>query len=392
MLTSFGPTFPRLFLAAILQELGFVLMVHFPGYLDGLGVSEGTFGVLYAVGAVSALLLRPAFGKLLDLTHRRTVLLFAGALNAVFVLSFILTSAWGPLLWVLFLSQRVLQIGLFTAMLTYAADAIPESRRTQGLAIFGLSGLLPIALGGVLGDVLIGSFGFHGLFVAASLVGFASWGLVWTFPLLAIRGPGPRRGFFNALAQRNLLPVWWITLSFAAGLETLFTFTRTFVDDRQLGSAGLFFGIYGLAAAVTRILGGRSYDRIPQRPLVLIAIVSYGLSLMMLGLAQAVPLFAIAAALGGMAHGAVFPVLSSSVIYRARVSERGSALSIFTSIFDVALLVFAPLVGLLIEGFSYAVAFSAMGAFLLIGGVVYSVWDKRMIASGAMVNVASSST
>ncbi|MEX2133918.1 MAG: MFS transporter, partial [Acidimicrobiia bacterium] len=390
MLTSFGPTFPRLFLAAILQELSFVLMVHFPGYLDGLGVSEGTFGVLYAVGAVAALLLRPAFGKILDLTHRRTVLLFAGALNAAFVLSFILTSAWGPLLWVLFLAQRVLQIGLFTAMLTYAADAIPEAKRTQGLAIFGLSGLLPIALGGVLGDVLIETFGFNGLFAAASLVGFASWGLVWTFPLLAIRGPGPRRGFFNALAQRNLLPVWWITLSFAAGLETLFTFTRTFVDDRQLGSAGLFFGIYGLAAAVTRIFGGRSYDRIPQRPLVLIAIVSYGLSLMMLGLAQAVPLFAIAAVLGGMAHGAVFPVLSSSVIYRARVSERGSALSIFTSIFDIALLVFAPLVGLIIEGFSYSVAFSAMGGFLLIGGLVYSIWDKRMIASGAMATIASS--
>ncbi len=392
MLTSFGPTFSRLFLAALLQELSFVLMIHFPGYLDDLGVSEGIFGILYAVGAVAALLLRPAFGKVLDLTHRRTVLLFAGALNAAFVLSFTLTSEWGPLLWVLFLSQRVLQIGLFTAMLTYAADAIPEAKRTQGLAIFGLSGLLPIALGGVLGDVLIGAFGFNGLFAASSLVGFASWGLVWTFPLLAIRGPGPRRGFFNALAQRNLLPVWWITLSFAAGMETLFTFTRTFVDDRQLGSAGLFFGIYGIAAAVTRLFGGRSYDRIPQRPLVLIAIASYGLSLIMLGLAQAVPMFALAAVLGGMAHGAVFPVLSSSVIYRARISERGSALSIFTSIFDISLLVFAPLVGLLIEGFSYSVAFSAMGGFLLIGGVVYSYWDKRMIASGAMVNVARSST
>lgn len=384
MLTSFGPTFPRLFLAAIFQELSFFLMVHFPGYLDGLGVSEGKFGVLYAVGAVTALLLRPAFGKILDLTHRRTVLLFAGALNAIFVLSFILTSAWGPLLWSLFLAQRVLQIGLFTAMLTYGADAIPEERRTQGLAIFGLSGLFPIALGGILGDVLVDSLGFDGLFAAAAFAGFASWGLVWTFPLLAIRGPGPRRSFFKALAQRNLLPVWWITLSFAAGLETLFTFTRTFVDDRQLGSAGLFFGIYGLAAAATRIFGGRSYDRIPQRPLVLIAIVSYGLSLITLGLAQAIPLFAIAAVLGGMAHGAVFPVLSSSVVHRARISERGSALSIFTSIFDIALLVFAPAVGLLIEGFSYAVAFSAMGGFLLIGGVVYSIWDKRMIASGAM--------
>jgi predicted MFS family arabinose efflux permease len=384
MLTTFGPTFPRLFAAAILQELSFFLMVHFPGYLDGLGVGEGTFGLLYTAGAVAALVLRPALGKLLDLTHRRTVLLFAGALNSAFILSFVLTSEWGPLLWVLFLAHRVLQIGLFTAMLTYGADAIPERRRTQGLAIFGLSGLIPIALGGVLGDILIDGVGFNGLFVASAAAGFASWGLVWTFPLLEIRGPGPRRSFFHALAQRSLLPIWWITLSFAAGLETLFTFTRTFVDERQIGSAGLFFGVYGLAAAATRIFGGRSYDRIPQRPLVLIAIVSYGLSLVMLGQSQAVPLFVIAAFLGGLGHGAVFPVLSSSVVYRARASERGSAVSIFTSIFDVALLLSAPTVGSMIEGFSYTVAFTTVGALLVVGGLIYSVWDKRMIASGAM--------
>jgi predicted MFS family arabinose efflux permease len=384
MLTTFGPTFPRLFAAAILQELSFFLMVHFPGYLDGLGVGEGTFGLLYTAGAVAALLLRPALGKLLDLTHRRTVLLFAGALNSAFILSFVLTSEWGPLLWVLFLAHRVLQIGLFTAMLTYGADAIPERRRTQGLAIFGLSGLIPIALGGVLGDILIDGVGFNGLFVASAAAGFVSWGLVWTFPLLEIRGPGPRRSFFHALAQRSLLPIWWITLSFAIGLETLFTFTRTFVDERQIGSAGLFFGVYGIAAAATRIFGGRSYDRIPQRPLVLVAIVSYGLSLVMLGQSQAVPLFVIAAFLGGLGHGAVFPVLSSSVVYRARASERGSAVSIFTSIFDVALLLSAPTVGFMIEGFSYTVAFTTVGALLVVGGLIYSVWDKRMIASGAM--------
>jgi hypothetical protein len=59
-------------------------------------------------------------------------------------------------------------------------------------------------------------------------------------------------------------------------------------------------------------------------------------------------------------------------------------MSIFTSIFDVALLASAPVVGSLIEGFSYTVAFTTMGVFLLIGGFVYSVWDRRMIASGAM--------
>ncbi len=389
MLTAFGPTFPRLFAAAILQELSFFLMVHVPGYFEDLGVSESTFGLLYGGAALAALALRPAFGRLLDLRHRRSVLLGAGALNVFFVLLLIGTSVWGPFLWIVFVAHRILLIGLFTAMLTYAADAIPEQRRTQGLAIFGLSGLFSIAIGGLLGDVVIEAVGFDGLFLASAMVGLISWGIVWTFPLLDIRGPSPRRGFFQALKQKNLLPIWWITLSFSIGLETLFSFTRTFVDERQVGSTGLFFGIYGVSAAATRIVGGRSYDRIPRRPLVLASIAGYGLALILLAQAQEVPMFASAAVLAGVGHGVVFPVLSSSVVYRSRVAERGSAFSIFTSIFDIALLFSAPVVGGLIDGISYTFAFSSVGGFLVFGGLVYWLWDKRMVESGAMVGVGS---
>lgn len=358
-----------------------MLMVHFPGYLEDLGISEGTFGVLYAASALTALALRPAFGKLLDLTHRRTILLYAGLANVVLVMSLVFANVWGPFLWVVFLTHRVVQIGLFTAILTYAADAIPEERRTQGLAIYGLSGLFPLALAGVLGDLAISVGGFNTLFVASSLMGLASWWVVRGLPQLQLMVRSPRRGFFHAFLQKNLLPIWWITLSFTVGMETVFTFTRTFVSDRNLGSTGLFFAIYGLTAASTRIVGGRSYDRMPVRPMVVAAIAAYGLALLILGQAQTILPFAIGAALAGSSHGAVFPVLSSSVVHRARLSERGSAMSIFTSIFDVALLLSAPLFGGLVESFSYTVAFSTIGAFLLFGGVVYAVWDKRMVAA-----------
>lgn len=385
MLSAFGPTFPRLFAAAVLQELAFALMVHFPGYLEGLGISEGTFGILYAASALTALALRPAFGRLLDLTHRRTILLYAGVINAGLVLALTLTAVWGPLLWAIFLAHRVVQIGLFTAILTYAADAIPEEKRTQGLAIYGLSGLFPIAMAGVLGDLVISQVGFDGLFVASALSGLGSWFMVRRLPTLQIMHRSPRRGFFHAFLQRNLLPVWWITLSFTVGMETVFTFTRTFVTDRQLGSTGLFFAVYGLTAAATRIVGGRTYDRIPARPLVVAAIAAYGVAMLVLGQAGNIAVFVIAAGLAGSAHGAVFPVLSSSVVYRARLSERGSAMSIFTSIFDVSLLLSAPVFGGLVESFSYTVAFSAVGGFLLFGGVVYAIWDKRMVAADALV-------
>ena len=77
----FGPNFGKLFAAALLQEMSFFLLVHVPGYLETLGVTEALIGLLYAAGAVLALLFRPAFGRILDLTNRRTVLLVAGLLE-----------------------------------------------------------------------------------------------------------------------------------------------------------------------------------------------------------------------------------------------------------------------------------------------------------------------
>jgi predicted MFS family arabinose efflux permease len=180
------------------------------------------------------------------------------------------------------------------------------------------------------------------------------------------------------------LPLWWVTLFFSIGLETLFTFTRTYVDERQVGSTGVFFGVYGVTAAAMRILGGRHYDRIPQRLFVVSALGSYALSLAILAIAGSVPLLVAAAFFGGMAHGAVFPILISQVVLRARTSERGSAMAIFTSIFDVALLVAAPTVGFLIDGFSYRLAFGCVAIALGLGAVVYSIWDRRIVTEAAL--------
>jgi len=374
----FGDNFPRLFAAAILQELSFSLFIHFPGYLNELGATEGLIGVLYAAGAVVSLVFRPWLGRILDLTHRRTVLLIAAVANIGVILLLTTTAGWGPYLWVLFLAQRTVQIALFTTMLTYGADSIPVERRTHGLAIFGLSGLIPIAVGGLAGDLIIEQFGFDALFVAAAGVSIASWLIVWTLPVLPVRGHQPRRSFWAALAQTNLLPLWFVTLLFSVGLEAMFTFMRTFVQDRQVGTAGLFFAVYGTVAAITRIAGGRFYDVVPHRPLLVGAIAAYGLGVGFLAIAQSVILLVLAAIVTGTAHGTAFPLLSSEVVNRARINERGSAMATFTSIFDIALVAGAPAIGFLIEGFNYLVAFGVLGISLVAGAFVYAAWDRTL--------------
>ena len=287
------------------------------------------------------------------------------------------------------LAQRVLQIALFTTMLTYEADSI-GGHRTQGLALFGLSGLFPVALGGIAGDLVIDAFGYPALFVLASAA--ASPHGSWLAPAATAHPWSPSSTWLLGRFRPAKSPSPVVgDLMFSIGMETVFTFTRTYVGDRGIGSTGLFFGVYGVSAAAMRIAGGRRYDRVPQRPFVAGSLLAYGSGLVLMAIAANTAVIVMAAVAAGMAHGALFPILTSQVVSRARTAERGSAMSIYTSIFDIALLVSAPAVGLAIDGFDYRTAFSAVAVMLGIGAVVYSLWDRWLVSSEAAVGAESAS-
>lgn len=382
MAGRFGTHFRTVFLAALLQELSFSLMLHFSGYAERLGATEPQIGLLYSSAAVVALVGRPTLGRVLDLVPRRSVLLAGGVLNVVALLGLMAADAWGPRLWGLFLLLRIVQIFLFTAMLTMAADLIPVESRTRGLALFGLSGLVPIALGGVIGDLVIEVADFDALFVVAAAAGAGSWLLVRRLPPAGEPVEHERRSFWSALAQHDLLPLWLVTFCFALGLEAIFSFLRVFVETQDVGSAGVFFAVYGVAGAVTRLLGRGLYERVNPRPFVSGALLAYAAGVSLLGVGTSAAL-AGAALVCGVAHGAVFPMLSSQVVARARDAERGSAMATFTALFDIALLVGAPATGFLIDARSYAAAFVAISVVQVAGAVAYAAWDRPPVASAA---------
>ena len=181
------------------------------------------------------------------------------------------------------------------------------------------------------------------------------------------------------------MPLWFASFLFFLGIEGLFTFLRTYVDDRQVGSVGLFFAVYGASAAITRIVGGSRYDARPHRALLVTSVAVFGSGLVLLAVAQPASVMILSAFVTGTAHGTAVSLMSSEVINRARVSKRGSAVSIFTSIFDMALLFGAPLVGFMIDGISYLVAFSVAGAVIIGGSFVYGLWDRRLSVDSTLV-------
>ena len=72
----------------------------------------------------------------------------------------------------------------------------------------------------------------------------------------------------------------------------------------------------------------------------------------------------------------VFPILIATVVERARPSERGSALAIFTALFDVGILFGGPSLGLLVQATSYGTMFLVSSVLAACTGVVFALWDR----------------
>ncbi len=361
------------------QAVAFSLFLHFPGYLDGLGASEVQIGFIFGLASVAAIGVRPPIGRAMDLRGRRGVILLGGVLNVLVCGLYLGISEIGPALYLNRVAHGLAEAMLFTAMFTYAADCVPARRRTEGLALFGVSGMLPISLGGVLGDWILTRADYSVLFVSAA--GLALFSLVLSLPLRDRPRPAPQgdeapRGFLAALGQRDLLPLWWLGAIFATALACTFSFLKLFVESTGLGSVGGFFSAYSGAAIGMRIFLGWLPDRIGPKRVLFPSLAALAMGFVVLAFADRVQDVLLAGALCGIGHGFTFPILFGMVVTRTREADRGSAMAIYTALFDLGVVVGAPGFGFVIGSAGFPSAFVGAAVLIAGGGAIFALWDR----------------
>lgn len=367
-------------LANLAQALSFNLFLHFPGFLNQIGASDVQIGFLVGLTGMAAIAARPPIGRIMDTRGRRPVIVWGNVLNAVAVGLYAWVESIGPLVYGIRVIHGLAEAMLFTALFTYAADCVPASRRTQGLALWGVTGMLPIALGGVLGDVILGAAGYGELFAAAFALAVVSLGL--SLPLVELAphlggGAEEPRGFRAALGQRDLRPIWWITAIFAVALASVFTFLKRYVDETGLGTVGSFFSAYSAAAIVLRVGFGWLPDRIGPKRVLFPALGSLTLAFVLLATARGALEVTLAGVLFGIGHGFTFPILFGILVTRARDADRGSAMGIFTALFDVGVVIGGPTFGLLVTVAGFGTMFGSAAAVVASGALVFLAWDRR---------------
>ena len=365
------------FVANFMHTLAFFFFLHLPGFLRQHTRDDFVIGLAMATMAAAAIASRPLVGRIIDAQGRRTVALVGSGLNVVFSAAYLWVDDVGPWLFFVRLGHGAAEGMLFSVLFTIAADVVPAERRAEGMALFGVSGMIPLSLAGLIGDRILAVAGYHELFLVAIGAAVAGALAALTLPDSRPEIPdGPKRSFLAAASAPPLRPIWLVGFSFAFALASYFTFLKTFVDDTGIGTVGSFFTAYTIAAVALRLGLGWLPDRIGPKRVMVPSVWCAALGLLVLAFASDDSSTIVAGILCGIGHGYAFPIASAMVVMRAPAHERGRALAAFTALFDLGLFVGAPVLGFVLERSSYLAMFTTAAIVAVFGSILYVVWDR----------------
>ncbi|MCW8140569.1 MAG: MFS transporter [Planctomycetota bacterium] len=346
-------TRPFLLLVAahFLQGLGFASMLLLPLYLDHLGASRAQVGLVMATAGVGALLARPLVAWSLDRVGRRPTLVVGTGLVVLGMALLALVTTTGPLVYAVRVVFGLGQGALFAGYFTVAADIVPEARRTEGIALFGISGLVPLALNGFVALARLDADALRWLYPVAAL-------LVGSSLLFVVRLPEPpphpplgdgEGSVWEALRQRRLLPVWLATAAFASSMAVFMAFVTVIAEARGVRWPAAVWLPYAAGAVSVRLVGARLPDRLGPENLVAPAVGLFALALLLAGRGTTDASFLLAGLVGGLAHGLAFPIVAGQAVSRSPARWRGSVMSLFTAVWQAAEMVAPPIGGLIAD-------------------------------------------
>lgn len=357
-----------------LYSLYATMFIFLPAFLYKLSIREGQIGLIMATGTLVSVSLKPVNGLFVDRGGRTAFLVSGALLASASTVPWLFVREAGAHLFAIRIFQGAAYSFFATASYAYIAAAAPPDRRGEALGIFGLSFFIPTALGGWLGELVIGSAGFHGLFLSASVIAF----LAGLFPL-GMEEPArsshlPVNSLLDFLSRSYFIPNSAAFL-FGTAFGSIFTFLPVFLLIRKISTIGVFVVVYALTVVATRTLGRKLSDRLPRERLCLVSLLLLAAGILFIPFAAGHAGLSLVAAVTGTGHGFLFPSLSALILDRAGAEKGGMAMAMFTGAFDMGLVAGAAAFGFVAEYFGYRTMFISAAASTAVGALFFFTQD-----------------
>ena len=175
MMENDNQIFTKRFISLFFTNLSIFLVFYslittLPLYASGLlGRTDDEAGLLVTAFLVSAILMRPFSGKLLDLYGKKRLLFISLLLYLVCTILYLVFKEFTVLLGLRFFQGIWFSIAT-TAAGALAADIIPNKRKGTGLGYFTMSTNLAIVIGPFIGLLVIQYASFDALFIVLAVI------------------------------------------------------------------------------------------------------------------------------------------------------------------------------------------------------------------------------
>lgn len=367
-----------LFGAHLFFGFAFWPYVLLPVFLQDFGADLAKIGIIMGTASFAGILIRPGIGLALDGIGRRICLISGGIIFMLANLSYLRIEGIGLEIFGIRLLHGFGVGILMATFFTLAADIIPPSRRTEGIALFGVSGHLSGAIGVPLGEQLIRVGGYSLLFKVCA--GFAGLSILTS---LYIREPRHNavglsiRRFLQIALQRSTRIPLMTTVSFALGIASYMVFLTPYAKSVQLAFVSYFFLTYSLTAITIRLIAGSWPDRFGLKKVLYPSLVSLASGIVLISFWPTPAGLVISGMLCGLGHGFIFPILSTLVINRGHDGNRGSMMTLFTLFFDIGIFIGAPFWGVIAKWYGYQPMFFLAAAVILLSLASFLFLDRE---------------
>jgi len=349
-----------------------------PLFIKSLGGNEKNIGFIMGSFGITSIVSIPLVSYLLDKYGRRRFLLLGSLIMSLSSYGFIFIGDLSPLLYVFRLFQGIGFAFFFTSAATAAVDVIPESRRGQGLGIFGAFLILTYAIGPTIGEFVINKFGFSLFFIITS-----SFSLLATFFVFLTRDvefkkstdPNALRFFYLAFSKRYFV-LLLTNIIVASGFGSVLYFISVYLKSKGL-DVFYFFVTYTITVAALRILGGRISDVFGRKGVASPSLFLFSLAIASVTLINSVYMIVLVSVLFSIGYGMLYPTLSALVVDKSWPDERGKAMGAYNASFSIGVNFPTFAFGIIAKNWGFVDMYLISALIVFMGFVIFTFFEAK---------------
>jgi MFS family permease len=347
----------------------------FPLFLDHFHPTKSRVGMIMGIHSVTAILVRPLFGRILDKEGGRKVTLIGLLIMIATMPGFYLIESTGLLALVL---RAVNGIGwgiATTAMLAMCSDLAPADRMAQSLGIIGVAGIVSQAFGPMLAEEILRHYTFNAVFTVSLIMlaaSFLSIAIIKETRIKVVPDHAMRAPSLSAYPFLILLLIAAMPITHGAVRGTVLNFIALFGASAGFSRVGPFFLAFSAAAIITRLVLGDISDRYGRKRIILPAALLVGLNLLWIGRVHSYWMFVASGLVAGLGQGLIFPALSTYLIDFLGRENKGLAIGLYLSLFDAGMGFGSPLFGWISDVAGYRQMYTVAGCLILLLSIIFS--------------------